>query len=306
MSEALLFPGQGAQYAGMGQDWAEAHPAARRTLDEANEALGFALTEAMWGPEPSVDRTDVAQPAILAVSAAIVAVLEADHGLVRSEAPLAAGLSLGEYTALWFAGALELGDALRLVRLRGEAMQDASEACPSSMVSLMGATEESATALAELGSAHGICQVANLNSPSQIIVSGELAALDAVEAAAKDHGIRRAVRLSVAGAFHSEVMRPAAERLAQALASVEVHSPAIPVLSNVTAAPVGGPDEIRDLLARQLTAPVLWERSMRAAGGLGIKSFLEPGPGKVLAGLMRKIDPEAVVRSAATPADLSA
>ncbi|MBL6720174.1 MAG: ACP S-malonyltransferase [Planctomycetes bacterium] len=306
MSEALLFPGQGAQYAGMGQDWAEAHPAARRTLDQANEALGFSLTDAMWGPEPSVDRTDVAQPAILAVSAAVVAVLEADHGLVRSDAPLAAGLSLGEYTALWFAGALELGDALRLVRLRGEAMQDASEACPSSMVSLMGATEESATALAQLGAAHGICQVANLNSPSQIIVSGELAALDAVEAAAKDHGIRRAVRLSVAGAFHSEVMRPAAERLAQALASVEVRTPSVPVLSNVTAAPVGGPDEIRDLLARQLTAPVLWERSMRAAGERGIKTFLEPGPGKVLAGLMRKIDPEAVVRSAATPADLSA
>lgn len=306
MTEALLFPGQGAQYAGMGQDWSEAHPAARRVLEEADEALGFSLTQAMWGPEPSIDRTDIAQPAILAVSAAVVAVLEADHGLVRTEAPLAAGLSLGEYTALWFAGALELGDALRLVRLRGEAMQDASEACPSGMVSLMGATEDSATALAAVGAAHGICQVANLNSPSQIIVSGELAALDAVEAAAKDHGVRRAVRLSVAGAFHSEVMRPAAERLAAALEAVEVREPAVPVISNVTAAPVAGASEIRGLLARQLTAPVLWERSMRAATSMGVDQFLEPGPGKVLAGLMRKIAPEAQVRSAATPADLSA
>ena len=306
MSEALLFPGQGAQYVGMGQDWAEAHPAARKVLEQADEALGFSLTEAMWGADASVDRTDVAQPAILAVSAAVIAVLEADHGLVRTSAPLAAGLSLGEYTALWFAGALDLGDALRLVRLRGEAMQAASEACPSGMVSLMGATEDTATALAELGSAHGICQVANLNSPSQIIVSGELAALDAVEGAAKDHGCRRAVRLSVAGAFHSEVMRPAADRLAAALEGVEVRDPAIPVISNVTADVVGGAGEIRGLLAEQLTAPVLWERSMRTAGSRGVSTFLEPGPGKVLAGLMRKIAPEATVRSAATPADLSA
>ena len=306
MSEALLFPGQGAQYVGMGQDWAEAHPAAREVLERADEALGFSLTEAMWGADASVDRTDVAQPAILAVSAAVIAVLEADHGLDRASAPLAAGLSLGEYTALWFAGALDLGDALRLVRLRGEAMQAASEACPSGMVSLMGATEDTATALAELGSAHGICQVANLNSPSQIIVSGELAALDAVEAAAKDHGCRRAVRLSVAGAFHSEVMRPAADRLAAALEGVEVRDPRIPVISNVTADVVGGAGEIRGLIAKQLTAPVLWERSMRTAGSRGVSTFLEPGPGKVLAGLMRKIAPEATVRSAATPADLSA
>lgn len=304
MSQAILFPGQGAQYPGMGEDWAQAHPAAARVLETANEALGFSLTEAMWGPEPTVGRTDIAQPAILALSAAIVAVLEETQGLDRSSFQLTAGLSLGEYTALWFAGSLELGDALRLVRLRGEAMQAASEALPSGMTSLMGATPESAEALAKIGSEAGICQVANLNSPSQIILSGENAALDLAEAAAAAHGIRRCVRLSVAGAFHSEVMRPAAERLAAALAEVDVRAPQVPVISNVTALPVEGADQVRELLAQQLCSPVRWEASMRYALAQGVTDFLEPGPGKVLAGLMRKIESTAKVTNASVPSDL--
>lgn len=305
MHEALLFPGQGAQFAGMGRDWAEAFPTARRTWDEADEALGFSLSAVCFGDDAdAVNRTDVAQPGILVTSAAIVRVLE-ERGLDAAAAPLAAGLSLGEYTALWFAGALDFADAVRLVRLRGEAMQDASEGIPSGMASLMGATEEQAQALAAVGAEVGICQVANLNAPGQIILSGELVALDAAEAAAQSHGVRRVRRLVVAGGFHSECMRPAAERLRAALAEVELRAPRIPVVSNVSAEPVGGPDEIRELLAAQVCAPVLWERSMRYALGRGVRSFLEPGPGTVLAGILKKIEPEAQVRSAATPGDLA-
>jgi [acyl-carrier-protein] S-malonyltransferase len=303
MSDAILFPGQGAQFEGMGRDWAEAFPEARATFDEADQVLGFSLTDACWSSGDDVNRTDVAQPGIFATSVAIVRALRA-AGVDLDGAPLTAGLSLGEYTALWFAGVLSFEDGLKLVRLRGEAMQDASEACPSGMVSLMGASPEQAEALAQVGAAHGICQVANLNSPGQIILSGEFPALDAAEAAAKDHGVRRTRRLVVAGGFHSECMRPAADRLAAALAGTTLEAPRIPVISNVTAAPVEGPDHVRELLARQVCAPVLWERSMRAALDGGTRSFVEPGPGNVLGGLMKKIDPEATVRSLARPADL--
>lgn len=291
---------------GMGQEWAEAFPVARETFQQADDALGFSLSEAIWSADADVHRTDIAQPGILATSAAIMRVLEAEGQVDRALVPLCAGLSLGEYCALWLAGAFSLDDALRLVRLRGQAMQQAAEATPSGMLSLLGATQQTATALAEEASQAGVCQVANLNSPSQIILSGENAAIDAAEAAAKDHGIRRCIRLSVAGAFHSEVMRPAAERLQEALLDVEILNPKIPVLSNVTAEPAGSPDMIRELLARQVCAPVLWERSMRAALALGQTEFIEPGPGKVLAGLMRKTEKEAQVRSVDALGDLSA
>jgi [acyl-carrier-protein] S-malonyltransferase len=305
MNEAILFPGQGAQHEGMGRDWCEAHPLARETFREASAALGFSLEEACWSKGEFVHRTDVAQPGILVTSVAIVRVLE-QRGLDLARAPLVAGLSLGEYTALWAAGSLDFVDAVRLVRLRGEAMQAASDAIPSSMVSLMGATEEQARALAQAASARGICSVANLNAPGQVIVSGELAALDLLETLAKDHGVRRTRRLVVAGGFHSECMRPAAERLAEALAKVAIRAPRVPFLPNVTAEPARDPEAIRGLLAQQVCAPVLWEQSMRWALAHGITRFLEPGPGKVLAGLLSKIDSTAVCRSSAAPADLTA
>lgn len=305
MNEAILFPGQGAQYEGMGRDWAEAHPAARDTWTEADDVLGFSLSKACWEGGEQVNRTDISQPGILVTSVATVRALEAT-GHDRLTAPLTAGLSLGEYTALWCAGSLEFADALRLVRLRGEAMQLASEQISSGMVSLLGADEARASALAEVGSAHGICQVANLNAPGQIIVSGELSALEALEGAARDHGVRRVRRLVVAGGFHSECMRPAADALAEALAGTPVQAPKIPVISNVTSAPVQDPGEIRSLLERQVCSPVLWERSMRYALGTGVCDFLEPAPGAVLGGIMRKIDPDARVRSLAKPQDLVA
>ncbi len=309
MPEALLFPGQGAQFAGMGKEWVEAFPSARRVFESAERALGFPLREAIWDRGDEVHRTDVAQPGILTTSAAIVDVLR-ERGLDPARVPMTAGLSLGEYTALWFAGALDFEDAVRLVRLRGEAMQAASEAVPSSMTSLMGATLEQAEALVAIGRAHGICAVANLNAPGQIVVSGELAALDALEAAAPASGVRRAVRLTVAGGFHSECMRSASKRLESALAEIEIRVPRVPFASNVSGGPLSDPDEIRSALARQVCASVLWERSMRWALERGVTDFLEPGPGNVLAGLMRRIAKEtgasASVRGVEHPADLDA
>jgi len=305
MSDAILFPGQGAQFEGMGKDWCDAYPVARETFAEADEVLGLSLSKLCWESGDEVNRTDVAQPGIFTTSIAIVRVLES-RGLDRSQVALTAGLSLGEYSALWCADAISFRDGLTLVRLRGEAMQAASEACESGMLSLMGATEDQAFALAEVGQAAGICQVANLNAPGQIVVSGEFPALDAVAAAAKEHGVRRTRRLVVAGGFHSECMRPAADRLAAALGDVEIQAPRVPVVSNVTARPVGDPTEIRGLLARQVCSPVLWEKSVRWASEQGVTSFLEPGPGAILAGILRKIDPELQVSSAARPGDLSA
>jgi len=308
MSEAILFPGQGAQSPGMGRDWAEAFPEARAVWERADEVLGFPLSATCWAEGDDVHRTDVAQPGILTTSVAILTVLE-ERGLDRSAAPMTAGLSLGEYTAHWCAGTFSFDDALRLVRLRGEAMQAASEAVPSSMTSLMGASLEQATALAALGARVGICSIANRNGPGQIVLSGELAALDAVEAAAGEHGIKRAVRLTVAGGFHSECMRPASEALAAALEEVEIATPRIPVVSNVTASALSSADEIRDTLARQVCAPVLWEASMRATLEQRISTFLEPGPGKVLGGLMRRISKEAgvsaTVRNVELPEDVA-
>ncbi|MFN0245085.1 MAG: ACP S-malonyltransferase [Planctomycetota bacterium] len=303
MQEAILFPGQGAQFSGMGRDFCTAFPVARETFAQADDALGFSLSDKCWNAEDEVHRTDIAQPGIFTTSAAIIRVLES-RGLDRFATPLVAGLSLGEYTALWCAGSISFDDGVRLVRLRGEAMQAASDAIESSMVSLMGATEDQARALAEIGSKHGICAVANLNAPGQIIVSGEIAALDALEAAAKDHGVRRTRRLTVAGGFHSECMRPAAERLRAALAMTRIKPPRVPFVSNVTATVTDDPEKIRAQLADQVCAPVLWEKSMRTALARGVSAFLEPGPGEVLGGLMKKIDPNAVVRSVATPAAL--
>lgn len=304
MTEAVIFPGQGAQFEGMGRDWCEAFPTAKATFEEADRILGFSLSDACWNQGPAVNRTDIAQPGILTTSVAVVRVLE-EQGLDRSQASLTAGLSLGEYSALWFAGALSFEDALRLVRLRGEAMQSAAEATPSSMTSLVGADLEQARALAAVGSEAGICAVANINAPGQIILSGEVVALEKAESAAKEHGVRRTRRLVVAGGFHSECMRPAAGRLAEALAEVKIEAPKLPFLTNVTGAEVEDPELIRSHLAEQVCSSVLWEQSMRRALELGVRSFLEPAPGKVLAGILGRIDGEAQVRSAATPDELA-
>ncbi len=292
----------------MGQTWAETYPIARATFDEADEVLGFSLSQVCWSEGDSVNRTDMAQPGIFTTSVAIMRVLESlGQGPYQDRSSLAhcAGLSLGEYSALWFAGAFSFADGLRLVHLRGRAMQDAAGQVASGMVSLVGATLESATSLAEVGSAVGICQVANLNAPGQIILSGELCALERVAEVAKEHGVRRVRPLVVAGGFHSECMRPAADRLSEALEETPIEAPQIEVISNVDAQPVCSAEQVRSNLAQQVCAPVLWERSMRESLEQGVTQYTEPGPGTVLAGLMRKIAPEVAVRAMATPEDLS-
>ncbi len=300
MHYGLLMPGQGAQEVGMGRDFATASPAARRLFARADEVLGLPLAQLCFeGPLEQLTATDVAQPAIYVTSLAALAALEEAAG-ARLRPALAAGLSLGEYTALAAAGALSFEDGLRLVRQRGRAMQAASEALPSGMSSVLGLEHGAcAAACAQAAAQSGrICQIANLNSPGQIVVSGEIAALDAFEPLAKAAGAKRVVRLNVAGAFHSEVMRPAARELERALAAVEFRPAICPVWQNATARPATAPEELRANLAAQLCAPVRWEESFRGmAAAAPPAGFLEPAPGRVLAGLARKIAPEARVTS---------
>lgn len=301
----VLFPGQGAQVLGMGKDWCEAFPAARAVFDRADAALGFPLSRVCFeGPESELHSTKISQPALFTTSAAILAVL-AQHGFDRRSAALSAGLSLGEYTALHFAGAISFEDGLALVAGRGRYMQEACDARPSGMVSVLSLSAAELEAVCRQASAEGIVVVANVNSPDQIVLAGEQKALDKAVELAKARGARKAIPLKVAGAYHSPLMAPADERLAKDLEKVRIHAPEIPVISNVTAEYVRAPAEIRSLLVRQVLSTVRWSESMQKAVAAGVTRFYEVGPGTVLAGLMRKIHPEAEVVSIGKAADLS-
>jgi [acyl-carrier-protein] S-malonyltransferase len=291
MKKAAIFPGQGAQKSGMGRDLCERFPEANEMFERADEVLDFPLRETCFtGSDETINRTDVCQPGIYLVSAATIEVLKSRRGLDPASFSASAGLSLGEYTALWFAGAVSFEDGLKLTRLRGQLMQQASDAQPSGMTSIMGLelpqVEEVCAAVRDEG---GIVCVANLNSPGQIVISGAQAAVDQAAGRLKEAGARRTIPLAVAGAFHSPIMAPASEGLAARLAETEIRPAAIPVIANVSAEPVTDPDAIRDGLVRQLVSPVLWERSMKALVGDGFEEFVEPGPARVLAGLMKKI-----------------
>ncbi len=293
-TRAIVFPGQGAQHPGMAADIIAGVPRAAAVLDRANEVLGFDLkTLCLQGPAERLEATDICQPAIFATSAAVVEALRAERGLRTEDFTATAGLSLGEYTALWFAGALALDDALRLVRRRGEAMQRASEEHPSGMLSLLGATREQAAALARAGAEAGVLVPANYLAPGSIALSGARAALDLAEARAREFDIRRTVRLKVAGAFHSPLMASATETLRAALAEVEIRPPRIAFAANVTGDLVSDPEEIRRHLADQVTRPVLWEETVRRFVALGVETLVEPAPGGVLTGLLRKVAPQA-------------
>ncbi len=300
-SIALAFPGQGAQHVGMGADVAAAHPAAKRVFDLAGEVLGLDLLSVCRdGPAEELVRTDLQQPAILAVGAAVTEALRASGAHRDEELACAFGLSLGEFTALWAAGSLDLADALRLVRERGLGMQEASEAVPSGMLALR-AEVSAAEALcaAARAATHGTLVVANLNAPGQVVLSGDLASIEAAERLGPAHGIRRPTRLPVAGAFHSPLMRPGAERLARALEDVVVRAPRIPVVSNVTAAATSDPATIRRNLIDQVTSPVRFVECVETAVRAGVRRFVEPAPGRVLGGLIRRIAPDVVIVGAA-------
>jgi len=306
---ALLCPGQGSQRVGMGKDLAEAFPAARAVLEEVDEALGFALSAVMWqGPEELLTRTDHAQPALLAHSAAVWAVVgPALAGRVAG----GAGHSLGEYSAYVAAGALGTADAARLVRRRGELMHEAGTARPGTMAAVMGLdADQVAAACREASAAEGVAVAANLNAPDQIVISGDPAAVARAGEILRAAGAKRVIPLKVSGAFHSPLMAPAASRLAEALAAAPLAAPAFPVVANASAEPVRDAATARRRLGEQLTSPVRWVESVRRLGELAgaaeAPEFVEIGPGNVLAGLTRRILAGARTVSLGTAADVTA
>jgi [acyl-carrier-protein] S-malonyltransferase len=291
---AFLFPGQGAQTVGMGAGAYGALPGAREVFDRADEILGFALSKICFeGPEDRLNATEVSQPAIFVTSVALAEVFAAGAGK-GLQVQAAAGLSLGEYTALWAAGALTFEDGVRLTRRRGELMQAAAQANPSTMVSIMGLDEGRVKNICEAASALGIISPANFNCPGQTVVSGTIEACRRALELAEEAG-GRAVELKVAGAFHSELMASAAQGLKQELERTDLAKPRLPVVANVTADYHGDPQSIRSLLVDQLTRGILWQKSMERLLSEGYDQFYEIGPGRVLRGLMKKIDRKATV-----------
>jgi [acyl-carrier-protein] S-malonyltransferase len=289
---AFLFPGQGAQVVGMGRALASELPAARNVYDRANKVLGYDLAEICFeGPADKLNSTVYSQPALFVTSVAAIEKLNHDTPGLVDQCNATAGLSLGEYTALFFAACMTFDDALRVVQRRGEAMQAAADLTAGGMVSILGMELADVEKLCEdCRQGDEVLQVANLLCPGNIAISGDVAALERASIEAPKRGAMRAIRLSVAGAFHTRLMQPAVEQLQDALANVEIHAPRIPVFFNVDAKPHYEPEEIRALLAKQVISPVLWETSMREMLGEDIDQFHEIGPGKVLRGLLKRID----------------
>lgn len=308
MSIAFLFAGQGAQQVGMGKDLYEAYPAARALYDRAAAAVPFDLRRISFeGPDDELKRTDVSQPAIVVCSLAALAALEAELGGKLPPVACAAGLSLGEYSALCHAGAIPLEDVLRLVIARGRYMQACCEAQPSGMTSLLGMAAADLGPAIEAGKAHGAVGIANDNAPSQVVLSGAKAALDAAVEKAKALGAKRTIPLNVAGAYHSSLMQPAGEQLRPELERARLTAPRIPVVSNVTAE-LHGSDAagIRKLLVEQVSATVRWRESMARMFALGVTQCYEFGPGGVLKGLVRQNDKSKSCTSVVTVADVKA
>lgn len=295
-STYILCPGQGAQAVGMGRDFFEKFPAARAVYEQANDVLGVDLARLCFeGPEERLNQTDIAQPAIYVTSLACHAAAAAAGRLNTDDVAGYAGLSLGEYTALHLARVFDFGSGLRLVQARGRYMQEAAISVPSGMVSLLGADEQQVRNLCELASQGHVLVPANFNCPGQIVVSGALAACQRLEQIASEQGIR-AVSLKVAGAFHSPLMQPAADRLAEDMETLDFKPPAKPVWSNVTAAHHADPESIKKLLIQQITQPVLWSQTMQKLVQQG-GSFVELAPGRVLAGLLKKVERRAPITS---------
>lgn len=286
---ALLFPGQGSQAVGMGKELAAAFPRARETFEEADEALGMPLSRIAWdGPEDELTATLNAQPALLVHSIAVLRVVENEV----AAAAYAAGHSLGEFSAWVAAGTIDFADAVRAVRRRGELMHRSGTERPGTMAAVLGLDDQEIERVcAEISAAgEGVVVPANFNSPGQVVISGDVAAVERTMEAMKSAGAKRALRLNVSGAFHSPLMEVAKADLREHLSAVDFHAPRFPVISNVTAQPVDDTEEARRLLVDQLTSPVRWTASMRTLLDLGVEHFIELGSGAVLSGLLKRIE----------------
>jgi len=308
MAIAFIFPGQGSQDVGMGRELAQTYAAAREVFEEVDAALGQNLSQIMWeGAKETLTLTENAQPALMAVSMAVMRVLEREHGLsLKDKVKFVAGHSLGEYSALAAAGAFSLADAARLLKLRGQAMQAAVPVGKGAMTALLGVGIDAARKVAEAAAQGDVCQVANDNEPTQVVLSGDRSALDRVPELGKALGVRRAVPLPVSAPFHCALMQPAADAMRAALANVTVNAPVVPVIANVLAMPISDPEEIKKRLVEQVTGTVRWRECVTYMTANGVTDVYEIGAGKVLAGLAKRIDAALNATSIGTPADVGA
>ncbi len=303
---AFVFPGQGAQTIGMGKALADAYPAAKAVFEEVDAALGESLSALIWeGDIDTLTLTRNAQPALMATSLAAMKALEAE-GITISAADFVAGHSLGEYSALAAAGALSIADTARLLRIRGTAMQEAVPVGVGAMAALLGLGFEDAKAVAEEAAQGQVCQAANDNDPSQVVVSGHKEAVERALEIAKAKGAKRALLLPVSAPFHCALMQPAADVMAQALDGVEIKAPAVPVVANVRAAAVTDPAVIRSLLVEQVTGSVRWRESVLWMAETGVKEAWEIGAGKALSGMIKRISKDIAVNNVGTPDDIAA
>lgn len=308
MAIAFVFPGQGSQDVGMGKALADTFSSARAVFDEVDDALGQKLSAIMWdGPKETLTLTENAQPALMAVSMAVMRVLEAEKGFrLQDKVKFVAGHSLGEYSALAAAGAFSLADTARLLKLRGQAMQKAVGVGQGAMAALLGVGMDVAVKVAAEAAQGDCCQVANDNEPTQVVLSGHKTAIDRVADIGKPLGVRRAVILPVSAPFHCALMQPAADAMAEALGKVTVHRPVVPLVANVVATAISDPEEIKRRLVEQVVGTVRWRECVAYMAANGITDFYEIGSGKVLAGLVKRTALTANAASVGTPADIDA
>ena len=306
MKRIFIFPGQGAQAIGMGKAFVGEYPAAKAVFDEVDEALGEKLSALIWeGDIAELTLTQNTQPALMATSMAAMAALRVE-GITIEAADFVAGHSLGEYSALCAAGSLTLADTARLLRIRGRAMQEAVPVGQGAMAALLGLDFAAATAVAQEAAGDGVCQAANDNDPAQVVISGDKAAVERACVIAKEKGAKRAMMLPVSAPFHCELMHPAANVMAEALAHIHIHPPKIPLIANVRAEAVTDPDQIRDLLVEQVTGSVRWRESVLWAGAQGVTEAYEIGAGKALSGMIRRINRELACTAVNDPAGAKA
>ncbi len=305
MTIGIVFPGQGSQSVGMGQQLAKAFPEAQHIFQEVDDALDYKLSRIIFeGPQEDLTLTQNTQPALMAVSLAIMRVLASQAKIDISKFSLTAGHSLGQYSALAAANSLSVAQAARLLKIRGESMQKAVAVGKGAMVAVLGADMETVKKVADEASNHGICTIANDNCPGQVVLSGEKVAIDKVAEIAKAHGVKRCISLPVSAPFHCNLMQPAAEAMEKALITTELLNPSIPVVDNTTVSPVTDGQEMKGLLVKQVTGQVRWRETIEYFQQQGIERVYEVGNGKVLTGLFKKTAPEIVCTPIATPEDI--